>query len=1262
MRAVRAWVVSRHWKFRNLTEQQHASLYEDGGSATPSRTPPAHAMHDNEAPSDLGVGAGAGAGAEEHTADVGEQPSQAAHPTRSRRAANVHVGAASQKNRRVSGAYRASRTAPIENAPIEGVPHASAALPSRKSKRKKGGAKRPRPLPAVVEEPDAVNATQERVDSSTYADATLLASLTQTGTTPTPRHEPGYGGADVGGGPPSPHVGGVLSPLGPPLDHHQVHGLSGSSLGRNSVSHNSLSFSNLSMLGGGNLGGMARTPSLANLSQTSNPTGVSPTLSHLHAGHSLALTPLQSDSPPTSPLTGMFDAVDPHTLAEGHPVTPTTVDAQGRMTRTESAISLSHMSSFSTSSFNSGLGLLRFASDDNSVPGDVRSLSPNAAAQHVEQRFPSCSSRATPAGGKEYDDVSVKVSLHRTSDGSLTVHRGNMQVRHYTKLGYEVYGKPQRLGGNVVQLTLRKPAQGKPRRILSGVFLRSAAAAAGVRPRSPLVPQYQSRPGVPMVRALPRPPSGDLGVGAGARSGVGAPLKGSHHSGVDVDALDNGPFADDAKRALSSSSLQELAAGASMAAPMRPVGAGAVVKEEGRGVSGAHIGNFPPPPPRRTPTADTLDRMRELYDFQFPFESTVTRVTRRMVGTLAAAWEHAESTNRPWRHTVAVFDLVWNLLRIAFRPFSSLGVNDGAIREIPLDSWVTGINIMLQEGIAQELIEVFDTDLDADVRARTPRSTQYTTVTSQWLMKVLEGLDRRQRHGDSQVAAATASVTPTTTAPALSDIAARAEQIGSTRRVTRVVQLYGRNLANSSSQLDDDLLHRWAVYVHNMYVQLKSCVQVVVVMHPDAGLLRQDTDVAHRPKCGIIIDSGVMRMSREKVMVSKDVTLQLVEVRESRRSVRQLMDSGEGVWRGGSLENLMQWMRTTWERQNAEFISALNTWSSNLKGAGGDTVPEAQTMEATVPVTSSAVEPAQRRSSDSDLSSANIYIYSGDAANALPPVAKKAELKVVAPPCKESSLDTSAPHPDQAASAATATAAPTAPASPASPATSTAPAIAKAGAGAFATAASTTATAPVAQAGASSALHRSTASTPSMMDEGSMSSSGNDHQAGPTQRFQPKQYMDEFWTSVVKSNAPARNNPHAEAVFRGAMRGVCGGSCPRARGRFRNAKLALTVPTRSMARDVLERCPAGSCFHTVSRFSTLLAVVGSGAECEERYVWCGVRFVCVCVCVDGWVHSTMWRALVAWRRLSTQGLVVVVVGGGGCCCYCVFVCLGPMQA
>ena len=78
-------------------------------------------------------------------------------------------------------------------------------------------------------------------------------------------------------------------------------------------------------------------------------------------------------------------------------------------------------------------------------------------------------------------------------------------------------------------------------------------------------------------------------------------------------------------------------------------------------------------------------------------------------------------------------------------------------------------------------------------------------------------------------------------------------------------------------------------------------MSVVVVMHPDAGLFRHDTDLAHRPKCGIIVDDAVMRMSREKVTAAVDVTLQLLQVGECRESAMRLIDdtAGARTWRGG---------------------------------------------------------------------------------------------------------------------------------------------------------------------------------------------------------------------------------------------------------------------------------------------------------------------------------------------------------------------------
>ena len=76
---------------------------------------------------------------------------------------------------------------------------------------------------------------------------------------------------------------------------------------------------------------------------------------------------------------------------------------------------------------------------------------------------------------------------------------------------------------------------------------------------------------------------------------------------------------------------------------------------------------------------------------------------------------------------------------------------------------------------------------------------------------------------------------------------------------------------------------------------------MVVVMHPDAGLFHQTVDMETRPKCGIIVDDAIMRMSREKVAAETDVTLQLVHVRECRQSAERMIDSSQGAqtWRRG---------------------------------------------------------------------------------------------------------------------------------------------------------------------------------------------------------------------------------------------------------------------------------------------------------------------------------------------------------------------------
>ena len=146
-----------------------------------------------------------------------------------------------------------------------------------------------------------------------------------------------------------------------------------------------------------------------------------------------------------------------------------------------------------------------------------------------------------------------------------------------------------------------------------------------------------------------------------------------------------------------------------------------------------------------------------------------------------------------------MFDVMWNLLRITFRPFSCLRRRDGAIREVPLRSWVGALNIMMEEGIAKRLLEVFDADLDASVLSSTPGTQAYVTVCDGWLKHQL-----RSRTGTS---------------------------------VTRVVQLYAHNFVYkhgpNKGTLDRSLLHRWVEYVFTLYVPcavLCGCVAVCVAV------------------------------------------------------------------------------------------------------------------------------------------------------------------------------------------------------------------------------------------------------------------------------------------------------------------------------------------------------------------------------------------------------------------------------------------------
>merc|ERR1719163_1598884 len=99
--------------------------------------------------------------------------------------------------------------------------------------------------------------------------------------------------------------------------------------------------------------------------------------------------------------------------------------------------------------------------------------------------------------------------------------------------------------------------------------------------------------------------------------------------------------------------------------------------------------------------------------------------------------------------------------------------------------------------------------------------------------------------------------------------------------------------------------------------------------------------------------------------------------------------------------------------------------------------------------------------------------------------------------------------------------------------------------------------------------------------------------------FRWKDYLKLMWDTVYNQNIAMRSNKHAHAVFRGAMRGVCGGGCPHATSAYRNRALAVSIPSRAIARQVLERCPVGSSFHTVSTFSALMSVVGSQDEDTE---------------------------------------------------------------
>ena len=100
--------------------------------------------------------------------------------------------------------------------------------------------------------------------------------------------------------------------------------------------------------------------------------------------------------------------------------------------------------------------------------------------------------------------------------------------------------------------------------------------------------------------------------------------------------------------------------------------------------------------------------------------------------------------------------------------------------------------------------------------------------------------------------------------------------------------------------------------------------------------------------------------------------------------------------------------------------------------------------------------------------------------------------------------------------------------------------------------------------------------------------------------FRWKDYLKLMWDTVYNQNIAMRSNKHAHAVFRGAMRGVCGGGCPHATSAYRNRALAVSIPSRAIARQVLERCPVGSSFHTVSTFSALMSVLGSHPDSQRR--------------------------------------------------------------